>query len=85
MASSTDGLLWNTLSNNALYGGVTTKTLLITSIKNNEWLQEVRQVKLEESCGLVSAETELKIYALPIVNTITIVQCDDDTSFQILI
>ncbi|WP_243699496.1 T9SS type B sorting domain-containing protein [Flavobacterium caseinilyticum] len=78
---STDGVVWNTLSNNALYGGVTTKTLLITSIKNtmNGYKYRVKLEKSGNSCGLVSAETELKIYALPIVNTITIVQCDDDT------
>ena len=78
---STDGVIWNNLANNALYGGVTTKTLLITSIKNtmNGYKYRVKLEKSGNSCGLVSAETELKIYALPIVNTITIVQCDDDT------
>ena len=35
--------------------------------------------KTGNSCGLTSSETSLSIYALPIVNNVTIVQCDDDT------
>ena len=78
---STDGIVWSSLSNNAVYSGVTTKTLLITEVKNamNGYKYRVKLEKTGNSCGLVSAETELIIYTLPVVSPITIVQCDDDT------
>jgi hypothetical protein len=30
------------------------------------------------SCGLLSSETTLTVYTLPVVTNVTIIQCDDD-------
>ncbi|WP_144892768.1 T9SS type B sorting domain-containing protein [Flavobacterium tiangeerense] len=77
---STDGTTWTTLTNNTTYSGVTTKTLTITSVKNamNGYKYRVQLNKTGNSCGLLSAETTLTILSLPVVNNVTIVQCDDD-------
>ncbi|MFV8369263.1 T9SS type B sorting domain-containing protein [Flavobacterium sp. LB2R40] len=77
---STDGSTWNTITNTAEYSGVTTNTLLISSVKNimNGYKYRVKLEKNGNSCGLISSETTLVIYAVPVVNTVTIVQCDDD-------
>jgi len=77
---STDGLNWNNLNNNAIYADVTTKTLTISSVTNsmNGYKYRVQLNKTGNSCGLTSGETTLTVYVLPIVNDITIIQCDDD-------
>lgn len=77
---STDGTTWTILSNDATYSGVTTKTLVATSVKNsmNGYKYRVQLNKVGNSCGLFSAETTLTVYALPTVNNVTIVQCDED-------
>lgn len=88
---STNGTLWNNINNNTTYSGATTKSLLITSVSNsmNGFQYRVQLNKIGNSCGLVSAATTLSIYTLPIVNNITIVQCDDDldgiTSFNLTV
>ncbi|MFV5685569.1 T9SS type B sorting domain-containing protein [Flavobacterium sp. GB2R13] len=78
---STDGTTWNTISDNAIYSDATTNILSLKSIKNamNGYKYRVKLKKNGNSCGLISAETTLTVYALPIINTVTIVQCDDDT------
>lgn len=78
---STNGTTWNPISNNAVYNGTTTNTLLITSVTNamQGYKYRVQLEKSGNSCGLISAETSLTVYALPIVNSVTIVQCDNDT------
>lgn len=78
---STDGINWNNISNNTTYQGVTTKTLMLIKVTNvmNGYKYRVKLVKIGNSCGLISSETTLTIYTLPVVNTVTIVQCDDDT------
>ena len=78
---STDGISWNNIINNATYSGATTKTLAITSVSNAMSVNKyrVQLSKIGNSCGLVSAETTLTIYALPIVKNTTIIQCDDNT------
>ncbi|NDP28219.1 MAG: T9SS type B sorting domain-containing protein [Flavobacterium sp.] len=77
---STDGINWIDILGNATYSGETTNTLTITSVTNamNGYKYRVQLNKTGNSCGLTSAETILTVYALPVVNDITIVQCDDD-------
>ncbi len=77
---STDGVNWNNLNDGTTYAGVTTNTLTITNVSNtmNGYKYRVQLNKIGNSCGLTSAETTLSIYALPIVNDTTIIQCDDD-------
>ncbi|NGY38365.1 T9SS type B sorting domain-containing protein [Flavobacterium sp. XN-5] len=75
-----DGINWNNITNNSTYSGVTTNTLLLTSISNtmNGYKYRVQLSKIGNSCGLTSAETSLIVYTLPTVSPTTIVQCDDD-------
>jgi gliding motility-associated-like protein len=77
---STDGVNWNNLSPNTTYANVKTNTLSITSVSNamNGYKYRVQLNKTGNSCGLTSAETTLTVYDLPIVNDITIIQCDND-------
>ncbi|MFV8344297.1 T9SS type B sorting domain-containing protein [Flavobacterium sp. XS2P39] len=78
---STDGILWTTILNNPTYQDATTNVLLLKSVNNtmNGYKYRVKLDKTGNSCGLISAETTLTIYPLPILNTTSIVQCDDDT------
>ena len=77
---STDGLNWNNLVTNATYPNVTANPLTIIGITNamNGYKYRVILNKIGNSCGLTSAETSLTVLALPVVNNITIVQCDDN-------
>jgi len=77
---STDGINWNNLSNNATYPDVTANPLNIIGVTNamNGYKYRVLLNKTGNSCGLTSAETTLTIFALPVVNDVTIIQCDDD-------
>lgn len=77
---STDGVNWNNLTNNATYPNVTASTLSIISVTNamNGYKYRVILNKIGNSCGLTSSETTLVIYALPVVNNVTIIQCDDN-------
>ena len=78
---STDGTTWNNILNNAKYQNATTKTLTLIKVTNamNGYKYRVKLDKIGNSCGLISSETTLTIYTLPVVNAVTIVQCDDDT------
>jgi gliding motility-associated-like protein len=78
---STDGITWNNILNNATYQDATAQTLTLIKVTNamNGYKYRVKLDKIGNSCGLISSETTLTIYALPVVNTVTIVQCDDDT------
>ena len=77
---STDGINWNNLSNNVTYPDVTANPLNIIGVTNamNGYKYRVLLSKTGNSCGLTSAETTLIIFALPVVNNVTIVQCDND-------
>jgi gliding motility-associated-like protein len=79
---STNGTTWNSISNNATYNGATTNSLLITAVTNamNGYSYRVQLNKVGNSCGLLSNEAKLTVYMLPVVNNITIVQCDDDAN-----
>lgn len=77
---SIDGITWNNITDNATYSGAITNILTITSVSNtmNGYKYRVQLSKIGNSCGLTSSETTLTIYALPIVNDVMIIQCDDD-------
>jgi gliding motility-associated-like protein len=74
------GGIWTDITDNATYTGASTNTLLITQVRiaMNGYKYRVQLSKTGNSCGLISATTELTVYALPVVNPITIIQCDDD-------
>lgn len=78
---SIDGITWNNILNNATYQNTTAKILTLIRVTNamNGYKYRVKLEKTGNSCGLISAETTLIIYTLPVVNTVTIVQCDNDT------
>jgi hypothetical protein len=77
---STNGTTWADVSN-APYSNATTNTLTITSVTNgmNGFKYRVQLNKIGNSCGLNSNETTLTVYPLPVVNDVTIIQCDDKT------
>lgn len=77
---STDGVTWNNLANSPTYPNVTANPLSIIGVTNamNGYKYRVLLNKTGNSCGLTSAETILTVYALPIVNNVTIIQCDND-------
>ncbi|MFV8465009.1 T9SS type B sorting domain-containing protein [Flavobacterium sp. LB1P62] len=77
---SIDGVNWNNLTNNATYPNVTANPLAIISVTNAMNGYKYRAVlnQTGNSCGLTSSETTLVIYALPVVNNVTIIQCDDN-------
>ncbi|SHG95398.1 gliding motility-associated C-terminal domain-containing protein [Flavobacterium fluvii] len=77
---STDGVTWNNLANNATYPNVTANPLNIIGVTNamNGYKYRVVLNKTGNSCGLTSAQTTLTVYPLPVVNNVTIVQCDND-------
>lgn len=77
---STDGTNWSDLSNSSTYSGTTSKTLNIISVNQtiNGNKYRVSLSKTGNSCGLISNETQLIVYNLPIVSNTTIIQCDED-------
>ncbi|MBB1193537.1 gliding motility protein [Flavobacterium sp. SOK18b] len=77
-----DGTNWTTLTNNTNYSGVNTATLTVNNVTNsmNNYKYRVFLNRNGNSCGLYSATANLSINALPVItNSITLVQCDDDT------
>jgi hypothetical protein len=84
---ATNGTTWADVSNTA-YSNAT--TLTITSVTNgmNGFKYRVQLNKIGNSCGLNSNETTLTVYPLPVVNDVTIIQCDDlnaITSFNLTV
>lgn len=77
---STNGTTWNNLNNNSTYTGTSSSTLNINSVSQimNGYKYRVFINRIGNSCGLISNETTLSILRLPVLNTITITQCDDD-------
>lgn len=77
---STNGTVWNNLTNNGSFSGVTSNKLNINTVSQtmNGYKYRVILNKTGNSCGLISNETTLTILALPVVNNISIIQCDDD-------
>ena len=78
---SIDGNTWNKINDANPYSGATTKILSISTVSYamNGFKYRVKLNNSGNSCSLFSDETTLIVYPKPIVNTITIVQCDDDT------
>ncbi|HSN48839.1 MAG TPA: T9SS type B sorting domain-containing protein, partial [Flavobacterium sp.] len=77
---STDGVKWNSRTNDTTYPDVTANPLTIIGVTNamNGYKYRVILNKTGNSCSLTSAETTLTVYVLPVVNDIKIIQCDDD-------
>lgn len=77
---SIDGDNWTTLTNSPTYPDVTANPLTVNGVTNamNNYKYRVIINKIGNSCSVTSAETTLTVYALPVVNDITIIQCDDD-------
>ncbi len=77
---------WIDIVDNVTYSGSTTNTLLLTSVTNamNGNKYRVQLNKTGNSCGLISDETALVVYALPVVIDVTIIQCDDDLDLKTL-
>ena len=88
---STNGTIWNNLSNNSTYKGTSSTTLNINSVSQimNGYKYRVLINKIGNSCGLFSNEATLSVLSLPVLNTTTITQCDDDldgiTSFNLTV
>jgi len=86
---STNGTTWNNLNNNSTYTGTSSSTLNINSVSQimNGYKYRVFINRTGNSCGLFSNVTTLSILNLPVLNTTTITQCDDDldgiTSFNL--
>ncbi|RBN50862.1 T9SS type B sorting domain-containing protein [Flavobacterium psychrolimnae] len=78
---SIDGIIWNDILNYGNYQNATTSTLGLINVTNvmNNYKYRVKLEKAGNSCGLISNETTLIIYTKPVINRISIVQCDDDT------
>ncbi|MGL2993965.1 T9SS type B sorting domain-containing protein [Flavobacterium sp. TSSA_36] len=78
---STDGTTWSTLTNNANYAGVTTKTLQVNTISAsmNGYSYRLQLNRVGNACGLSSTVATLTTLALPsVVTSVTLKQCDDD-------
>ena len=80
---STDGgTIWNNLTNNATYSGVTTISLTVSNVSPGMigYKYRVFLNKNGNSCGLYSAAATLTTYALPVLTSpVTLKQCDDNT------
>jgi gliding motility-associated-like protein len=79
--SINSGATWTALANTTSYSGVTTATLTINSVTPamNGYQFRISLNRAGNSCGLYSSSAILTTYALPVVNPITLKQCDDDT------
>ncbi|MFA9188315.1 T9SS type B sorting domain-containing protein [Flavobacterium sp. FBOR7N2.3] len=77
---STNGTTWSNLTNNSIYTGTSSNTLNINSVNQmmNGYKYRVFINRVGNSCGLISNETTLSVLNLPVVNSTTIKQCDDD-------
>ena len=78
---SSNGTTWNAITNNTIYTGATTSALTLTNVPSsmNGYHYRVFINRNGNSCGLLSTQTTLQIDALPSINNITLVQCDDNT------
>jgi gliding motility-associated-like protein len=75
-----NGLTFNNLSNDVNYSGVATNNLTITTIPFgfNGYKYRVYLTKNNNTCGKFSDVVNLKVNALPVLSTATLIQCDDD-------
>lgn len=81
--SRDNGTSWTSLDNNAVYSGVNTPALSISTVHTGLMANRYRVLlnRANFSCGpIASASAKLLLLALPIVRTgLNLVQCDDDT------
>jgi gliding motility-associated-like protein len=84
--STNNGVTWTNIANVVPYSGATTNTLTITAVPFtfDGYKYRVQLNKVGNSCGLLSADATLTVYSLPVVNDVTIIQCDDDLDFKTL-
>lgn len=78
-----DSGVWTDLNDNLTYSGTTTNRLILNQITNtmNGYQYRIKLQKNGNSCDLLSNETTLIIYDLPIINpSISLIQCDDDAN-----
>ena len=80
--SSDNGLTWSNIVNNTNYAGATTVTLAVnnTTVSMAGYKYRVVLNRTGNSCGLISGDATLSIYALPVVvSPLSLIQCDDNT------
>ena len=78
---STDaGLTFTNITNGTNYSGATSNSLTIISIPItfNDYKYRVYLTKTNNTCGKYSEVVKLKVNALPVLTTATLIQCDDD-------
>jgi gliding motility-associated-like protein len=78
--STDNGITWNNVANAGVYSGANTNTLTLTTITNamNGYKYRVQLNKVGNSCGLTSANATLTVFVLPVVNNVTLIECDTD-------
>ena len=79
--STDDGVTWNSITDDAIYGGTSTNTLTIATVPLGFHENRYRTFtnRNGNSCGLYSEEALLTVNPLPVVNSsVSLVQCDDD-------
>ncbi|MBP0903911.1 T9SS type B sorting domain-containing protein [Mariniflexile gromovii] len=79
--TSTDGINWNPITDNAIYSGSQTANLDIsnTPLSYNNYQYRVKLDRVGNSCGLYSNSITLSVIPSPIVNpSVSLIQCDDD-------
>lgn len=75
------GGVWTDLADNATYSGTTTGTLQITgaTLALDGFKYRVKLDRIGNTCGLISDETVLTVYPLPVVTSpVPLIQCDED-------
>jgi len=80
--SSDNGLTWTNITNNTNYAGATTDILAVNNITMSMAGYKYKVVlnRIGNSCGLISNDASLSIYALPVViSPLSLIQCDDNT------
>ena len=74
--------IWANITDNVLYSGTTTNTLLISNalVPMNGTKYRCKIQKNGNSCGLISDEVTLTVNSLPVVTLVpvTLIQCDED-------
>ena len=79
--TSTDGIDWNIINDDAFYNGTSTNELTITNtpLTFNGNLYRVKLNRTGNSCDFYSEDILLTVFAQPVVNSsVVLVQCDDD-------
>jgi hypothetical protein len=80
--SSDNGLTWTNITNNTNYAGATTAILAVNNTAMSMAGYKFRVIlnRTGNSCGLISGDASLSIYALPVlVSPVSLIQCDDNT------